>query len=267
MIRPVRRGTQELVPADMVRDAGCFLEPAQTLRPDRPIGPYVNLLDGPQRPERMTSTPERKPPSDVPWLPIWVQSFFSAASVRIEPRFLDRPGQRLLAKAVLAHAHGHDAGRGMRMVRSAHGDGVNLVVEFVEHLPVVIIFLGLGVLGPHLIEGMGINVAKPDDLAMATRVVGVAVSLAADADAGKANLFVGRTRRCTCKGRCSGTKTLPATPASAVCVKKSRRFIFLALLEKQVGNPSAHPVPDSRVRLPRGIGLAFRGERPQSRSA
>ncbi len=34
-------------------------------------------------PERSSSTPERKPLSAVPWLPIWVTSFFSAARVRI----------------------------------------------------------------------------------------------------------------------------------------------------------------------------------------
>ena len=123
-----------------------------------------------------------------------------------ESGFLDRPGQRLLAKAVLAHSHGHDASRGMRVVRSAHGDGVDLVAELLEHFPIIIVFLGVGVLGPHLVEGVGIDVAEPDNLAVAACDVGVAVPLAAHADAGEANLFVGRTGGRAGKGRRSAAK-------------------------------------------------------------
>src|SRR5208337_5491323 len=42
-------------------------------------------------------------------------------------------------------------------------------------------------------------------------------------------------------------RTDPATPASAVCVRKSRRFMLLALHRNQVGGLPAHHVPDSRI--------------------
>ena len=48
----------------------------------RLVQTWISLI-GPRIPDRISSTPERKPFSAVPWLPIWVTSFFSAARVRI----------------------------------------------------------------------------------------------------------------------------------------------------------------------------------------
>src|SRR4029077_6112940 len=48
MVRPVGGGTQELVPAQLVRDPRHSLGPMNALRPDRSIGPDVDVLDGTQ---------------------------------------------------------------------------------------------------------------------------------------------------------------------------------------------------------------------------
>ena len=123
-----------------------------------------------------------------------------------QPGFLDRPGQRLLAEAVLAHSHGHDAGRGVGVVGRADGHGVDLVAELLEHLAVIKVLLCFGILLAHLVEDVAIDVAEGDDLAVTAGVVGIAVSLAADADAGKAHLLIGRTGGCTGKCRRPGSK-------------------------------------------------------------
>ena len=98
VVRPVMGGAEELVPVDVVGDAdGVSSGPADALRPDRAIGPDVDLLDRPEDagPDQLDAA--RKPFSAVPWLPIWVASFFSAARVAHHAGLLDRPGQRLLA--------------------------------------------------------------------------------------------------------------------------------------------------------------------------
>ena len=185
---------------------GVVFEPAQPLGPDRAIGPDVDLLDRSQHPGANDLDARAEPAFGRALVAHLGAQLLLGRERPHQPGFLDRPRQRLLTEAVLAHAHGHDAGRGVRVVRSAHSDGVDLVVEILEHLPIIIILLGFGVLGPHLVEGMGIDVAKPDDLAVAACVVGVAVAFAAHADAGEANLLVGRARRGAGKGRCAASK-------------------------------------------------------------
>ncbi len=52
--------------------------------------------------------------------------------------FVDRVRQRLLREAVLAQLHGHGAGRGVRVVGRADGDGVDALAHLVEHLAEVV---------------------------------------------------------------------------------------------------------------------------------
>ena len=140
-----------------------------------------------------------------------------------EACFLDRPGQRLLAEAVLAHAHGHHAGRGVRVVGRADGHGVDLVAQLLEHLAVVEVLLRLGVLFPHLLELMLVDVAEGDDLAVLAGVVGVALTLAADADAREADFLIRRRRRSEPAEADAAPSRNGPVPASAVCLKNSRR--------------------------------------------
>jgi len=58
--------------------------------------------------------------------------------------FIHVVGERLLAIDVLLHLHGHDAGRRMRVIGSAHGHGVDLLVHLLQHLAKVVVLLGVG---------------------------------------------------------------------------------------------------------------------------
>ena len=114
-----------------------------------------------------------------------------------QSRFLDRPGERLLAETVLAHAHGHHARRGMAMVGRADGHGVDLVSQVLEHLAIVEVLFRFRIFFPHLVENMAVDITERDDFAMRACVVGVAFSLAADADACETHLFIRRGRLST----------------------------------------------------------------------
>jgi hypothetical protein len=54
---------------------------------------------------------------------------------------------------------------------------------------------------PHLLEHIVINVTKRHNFAMPARVVGVTITLAADANAGELNLVIGRRGRGASKRR------------------------------------------------------------------
>ncbi len=109
--------------------------------------------------------------------------------------------KRLLDEGVLAHPHGHRPGGGVGVVGRADGDGVDLVAHLLEHLAVVDVLLGVGELGRHLVELGLVDVAEGDDLAVLAGVVGVALPLAADADAGEPDLLA--RRFLTAEGRAS----------------------------------------------------------------
>ena len=78
------------------------------------------------------------------------------------------------------------------MVRRADGDGVDLVSQVFEHLAVVEVLFRLGVLLPHLVEDIAVDVAEGDDFAVSACVVGVAISFSAHADASESHLLIWR---------------------------------------------------------------------------
>ena len=110
----------------------------------------------------------------------------------------------------------------MGVVGRADGHGVDLVAELLEHLAVVVELLRLGILLAHLVEHVAVDVAEGDDLAVLAGVIGIAIALAADADAREADLLIGRRVERTGKGRGAAKRNVPV-PATAVCLKNSRR--------------------------------------------
>src|SRR5262249_49909519 len=124
------------------------------------------------------------------------------------PGFVDGVGQRLLAVDVLAEAHRHDAGRGVRMVRRADGDGVELLGHLVEHLAVVEVPFRVFEPRGLFVEGVLVDVADGDDLAQTAGVVDVAVALATDADPGEAEFLA---RRVAGARRGGGGRSEPVT--------------------------------------------------------
>ncbi len=128
---------------------------------------------------------------------------------------------------MLAHAHRHHAGRGVGVVGRADGHRVDLLAHILEHLAVVEVLLRLGILRAHLVEAFAVDVAKGDNLTVLAGVVGVAVSLAANADTGEADLFIGRQTWRGRRARRADAEALPTrevpAPAAAVCLRNSRR--------------------------------------------
>ena len=106
---------------------------------------------------------------------------------------VDRVRQRLLAVDVLAHLHGHDRGRGVRVVGRADGDGVDLLAHLREHLAEVVVLLGVGEARRLGVQRVVVDVAEGDDVAVLAGLAAVAAALAADADAGDVDLPVGQS--------------------------------------------------------------------------
>ncbi len=77
------------------------------------------------------------------------------------------------------------------MVGRAHGHRVDLVAELLEHLAIIEVLFRIGILLAHLVEYVAVDIAEGHDLAALAGIVGIAVALAANADARKPNLFVG----------------------------------------------------------------------------
>src|SRR5262249_50211439 len=139
-------------------------------------------------------------------------------------RLEDGVSQRLLAVDVLLELDGHHAGRGVRVVGSGDGDGVDGLAHLVEQLAEVGELRRLGEGLGHGIEPALVDVADGDDIADVAGVLGVALALAADADAGDVQLVLllvlvgesagdppaeagdgGRLQELTAIGRCGHT--------------------------------------------------------------
>ena len=108
--------------------------------------------------------------------------------------FLDRARQRLLAIDSLAGLHRHHRDHRVVVIRHAHRHRVDALADGVEKFTEVIeplrldeaFFLGL------LVEGIIVDVADRDDVAVALDLLGIAGPFAADADAGELQPLVGR---------------------------------------------------------------------------
>src|SRR5262245_3428194 len=94
MVGPIVCRAKELVPADVVRYAGRLLEPAQALRPDRPVGPDVNFLDRSESPRANELDTRAEPILGGPLVAHLGAELFLGGQGTHHASFLDRPGQR-----------------------------------------------------------------------------------------------------------------------------------------------------------------------------
>lgn len=106
------------------------------------------------------------------------------------PRFVDRLRERFLAKTMFAQPHRADRGAAVVMVRSRNRNGVDILVYFFEHLPVVAKQFGIGELLSFLVQRVLIDIAQGDDIAVLAGGGAIAVAFAADADARHVDSFV-----------------------------------------------------------------------------
>ena len=122
--------------------------------------------------------------------------FSVAGQLPQDAGFMDRLGERLLTVNMLAQAHGRGGGDAVDVVGRGYGHRVDGFADLVEHLPEVLELLGLRILLPLLGERGSVDVAQANNGAATTcRIVGVAGTLAAHADATDLDAFVGAQHR------------------------------------------------------------------------
>src|SRR5262249_40371264 len=148
-------------------------------------GPNVNLAD---RAEHAGADQGGRPPQAVAGRALVAHlrgDLVLAGELRQAASLPDGVGQRLLGEAVLAPLHGHARNDGVGVVRRAHRDRLDGVAQLVEHAAEVVVALRPGVELAALGQGVVVDVAQGDDVAVPGGVGRVADAFAADADAGK----------------------------------------------------------------------------------
>ena len=166
----------------------------RALRPDRAVRPSVHFLQRAEHArldlgDRFARRIERGPL--VPHLRAdagFLGDFGELAG------FVDGAGQRLLRVAADAEAHAGQRDRTVHVVRGADRGDVDLLAVLGQQLAIVSKAFGvLEALGfAFAFERVAIDVADGDDVAELRGVVRIAAALAADAEAGDVQLFVGR---------------------------------------------------------------------------
>ena len=133
--RTFRRRTEPEVPIQTIRDSFGFLRALEPLRPERTVRPVCDFA---HRPDRAVPNPFAEQAGGFGGLVAdgnlrgnarFASDFSDAA------RFIDGVRQRLLAKNMFALLHCGSGDGGMKMVRSANNDGVDvllLIEKFAE---------------------------------------------------------------------------------------------------------------------------------------
>src|SRR2546425_8450677 len=92
-------------------------------------------------------------------------------SLTHDPRFVNCPGERLLAIDVLAALHRGYGRNRVRMIRRSDTDSVDLFVHLIEHPPEVLERFGLGMFLENVSRTGLVHVAKCHNLSPAARDV------------------------------------------------------------------------------------------------
>src|SRR5579862_1033105 len=189
------RRAEPLVPVQVRGHRGGVLGPRgdiRRLRPDGAVGPEVDLLDVADQAGLDDLDRLAQVPAGASLVAHLGGDLVLGRDLGHLPGFVDVVGQGLLRIDAFAQLHGHDAGAGVVIVGDADGDAVDLLGHLVEHLAVVEVLLGLRELRPCLVVSLVVDVAEADDVAELGDVAHVAPTLASRADAGDADLGVGR---------------------------------------------------------------------------
>jgi hypothetical protein len=110
---------------------------------------------------------------------------------RQQARFPGGPRQRFLDVDVLPELHAPQGGGGVHVVWSPDDHRVDALPLFVEHLPEVLILLGLPPSSEPWLAAFPIDIRQRHDV-LRLAVAQIAERLAARADAGEVQFFVGR---------------------------------------------------------------------------
>src|SRR5262249_36814316 len=186
-----RRAAKPQIPIERVGHGGRrrnlrhFLRPTGATRPGVDFPYFADLA----RPEDFAGDP--RPIVRITLIAHLRGDFVPLRRLRQQPRLPRRAGQRLLDVNALAHLHASQRGGRVHMIGRADHDGVNLLVLFVEHLAKVLVLRGLLPAFEALLAAFPIHVGQRDDV-LGLALAQIAERLAASADAGDVQFFVGR---------------------------------------------------------------------------
>ncbi len=104
------------------------------LRPDRPVGPDVDLADVAQL---AVADLVRGFPHAVQRRELIAHlrgDAFFPSQLAQQAGLVNRVGQRFLAKDVFSRADCHGGGQGVNVIRRTDGDGIHAIAQLVQHL-------------------------------------------------------------------------------------------------------------------------------------
>ena len=134
------------------------------LRPDGPVGPDVDFFDGCRCTRADDLDTRAEADVAVPWLPIWVATFISAATSRMRRASSTDQVSGFWVKQCFPFFMARNAGRGVAVVGNADGHRVDLVPHLVEHFAIVVEPAGVFENAAPFLEVQIVDVTQSDRL-------------------------------------------------------------------------------------------------------
>src|SRR2546428_466220 len=191
-----RGGTEPRVPVDPGRRVVLLERPLDGLRPDRPVGPQLDLAyraDG----ARLDPFPYlARPFAGVPLIPHLGSDLGLARGLHQLAHLPQRTRQRLLDARVLAQLHRHHPGHRVHVIGRRDGDGVDVLRFLLEHHTKIFEAFGFGAGGEGLRGLVLVHVAQRVDVLRLPHALHVVRAHPAHTDAGDVEL-VARGRETT----------------------------------------------------------------------
>src|SRR5947208_6106759 len=188
-----RGGAEPQVPIDPGGRVVLFERPLDRLRPDRPVGPELDLA---HRPDGAGFDPLADLPralAGVALVPHLRRDLGLAGRFDQLAHLPQGPGERLLDAGVLAHFHRHHTGDSVRVIGRRDGDRIDVLPLFLEQHAKIFEALGLGERREGRRPLVLVHVAQCVDVRSGFRdALHVVRSHAAHADAGDVDRVAGR---------------------------------------------------------------------------
>src|SRR6266581_883900 len=196
VVGPRGGGTEPQVPVDPGRRVVLLERPLDGLRPDRPVGPQLDLAyraDG----ARLDPFPYlARPFAGVPLIPHLGSDLGLARGLHQLAHLPQRTRQRLLDARVLAQLHRHHPGHRVHVIGRRDGDGVDVLRFLLEHHTKIFEAFGFGEGGEGLRGLVLVHVAQRVDVLRLPHALHVVRAHPAHTDAGDVEL-VARGRETT----------------------------------------------------------------------
>ncbi len=192
MVGPRRCGAEPQIPVERRGGVVLIERPLDRLRPDRPVGPQLDLAHGADQPGLHPLADQACAFFGMSLIPHLRLDFVAPRCVLELLHFPQRAGQRLLNARVLAEFHRHHAGNGVGMIGRRDGDGVDALSFFIEQDPEILEPLGEGKGRERLRPLALVDIAQRVDILGLPHAAHVVRPHPADADASDVELVARR---------------------------------------------------------------------------